>query len=97
MIKITYTDDAIEVAGHAGFDQEGKDIVCAAVSAIIFGSVKWFKPKDVVVSQDNRKNKVKLQLKNCNKENMYKLDLIVQLFQPIAQKYKKYVKIQKGR
>lgn len=38
----------VEVSGHANFDQVGKDIVCAGVSAIIFGTLNAL---DNLVSQ----------------------------------------------
>ena len=34
MIKITHTDGRIEINGHAGYARRGRDIVCAAVSAL---------------------------------------------------------------
>lgn len=34
MIEITRQPDGIVVAGHAGYAEPGKDIVCAAVSAL---------------------------------------------------------------
>ena len=39
MIKIKYSlgnKNRIEIKGHAGFDQKGRDIVCAGVSAIFY-------------------------------------------------------------
>lgn len=38
MITITYTQDKhrVEVQGHAGYDEPGKDIVCASVSALVY-------------------------------------------------------------
>ena len=34
MIEITRQPDGIKVSGHAGYDEPGKDIVCAAVSTL---------------------------------------------------------------
>ena len=39
MIKIKLSEDYIEVKGHAGYDDFGKDIVCASVSSIIITSI----------------------------------------------------------
>lgn len=44
MIKVSFyyqTNNIVrtEVEGHANFDQYGKDIVCAGISAIVFGSL----------------------------------------------------------
>lgn len=34
MIAITVQPDRITVSGHAGYDEPGKDIVCAAISTL---------------------------------------------------------------
>lgn len=34
MITITHTPGEIRIEGHAGYDEPGKDIVCAAVSVL---------------------------------------------------------------
>lgn len=45
MITARYTTDngryALTVEGHAGYDEYGKDIVCAAVSALVFALLGW--------------------------------------------------------
>lgn len=41
-IKVNRQDDLIEsvsINGHAGYDEYGKDIVCAAVSSIVITSI----------------------------------------------------------
>lgn len=35
MIRITMTHSSIKIKGHAEYAEHGKDIVCAAVSAIL--------------------------------------------------------------
>ena len=95
MIKIKYTTTSLTITGHAGYENPGKDIVCAGVSAIILGAIKWFKPQDIELTQT--KNKLIVKLNNTKPENMMKLDLIVTQLKPIAKKYKKYIKISKGR
>lgn len=39
MIKIQISDNKITITGHANFDDYGKDIVCAAVSATVITTV----------------------------------------------------------
>lgn len=34
MIMIKHSEDRIEIEGHAGYADHGKDIVCAAISAL---------------------------------------------------------------
>jgi len=35
MITITVTSNSIEAKGHANYNEHGKDIICAAVSALM--------------------------------------------------------------
>lgn len=97
MILIKYTDTTIEVTGHANFAKKGNDIVCAAVSAIIMGAINWFQAKDIEVKENKKKGQITIVIKNRKPENMLMLDLVVQQLKPIAKKFKKYVKIKKGR
>ena len=45
MIKVTYITDGIShdlmLQGHAGYAPHGEDIVCAAVSGIIYSLLGW--------------------------------------------------------
>lgn len=40
MIAVNVRQDGITVAGHAGYAEAGKDIVCAGVSALVQGLIK---------------------------------------------------------
>lgn len=53
MVKVSFyyqTNNIVraEVEGHSNFDQVGKDIVCAGISAVVFGSLNAL---DNLVSQ----------------------------------------------
>ena len=39
MIKVVIKNDSITISGHANYDDYGKDIVCAAVSATVITTV----------------------------------------------------------
>ena len=39
MIKVIKKNNVIEISGHAGYDEFGKDIVCASVSSVIMTTV----------------------------------------------------------
>ena len=39
MIKVLIKDKSITISGHANYDEYGKDIVCAAVSATVITTV----------------------------------------------------------
>ncbi len=98
MIKVVYTDISLEVSGHANYNLKGKDIVCAAVSAVVQTASSWFKKGDLDI-KINRKNKVaiKYTLKKKTKENKEKLSLIVLQLKVLSRNYKKYIQIKKGK
>ena len=39
MIRVVFTDRRMTVQGHAGYAEKGKDIVCAAVSALVYALI----------------------------------------------------------
>ena len=39
MIKVNKNGNVIKITGHSGYDNAGKDIVCASVSSIIYTTV----------------------------------------------------------
>ncbi|MBQ0045751.1 MAG: ribosomal-processing cysteine protease Prp [Mycoplasma sp.] len=97
MIVISYTKNSIQLSGHAGQAQKGKDIVCAGVSAIFFGSLTWFKAKDIRLNYNKKTNAVKLELVNKTKTNQSYIALIVKQLKPMAYDFKKYIKLSKGK
>ena len=97
MIVISYTKNSIQLSGHACQAPKGKDIVCAGVSAIFFGSLSWFKAKDIKLIYNKKNNGVKLELINKTKTNQQYLGLIVKQLKPMAYDFKKYIKLSKGK
>ncbi len=57
MITIDVKNNEISVKGHAGFDDIGKDIVCASVSSIIYTTVNGIFniDKSAIKFVDNKK------------------------------------------
>ena len=96
MIKVNYNDKFIKISGHAGFDEYGKDIVCASVSSIVYttvngilnireGSIKFTDSKELVIEILNDDSVV-------NKLITSMLDLLKDL----EKQYPKNIKISKG-
>ncbi|RHP23618.1 ribosomal-processing cysteine protease Prp [Eubacterium sp. AF34-35BH] len=65
MIKAKLTENMLQVKGHAGYDKPGKDIVCAAVSILIFTfcevnktdiEVKTYTDDEITVEFDSEVN-----------------------------------------
>lgn len=94
MIKVNVTKDRIRVSGHAGYEEAGKDIICASVSGIITTTI------NAVIRLDESAIEYKEQ------EGMVQIDIIkhnsitdtlilnmVELLKELEKEYSKYIKI----
>ncbi|MBO8172553.1 MAG: ribosomal-processing cysteine protease Prp [Bacillaceae bacterium] len=109
MIKVQVTRnqnqeiDTITITGHAQFDEPGRDIVCAAVSAISFGlinSVEMLLDEELHVTM-NEKEGGFLRISppdRLNREKREKvlllLEAMVASIQSVARDYSEYVQIE---
>ena len=71
MIKVNIKNNIIIITGHAGYDDFGKDIVCASVSSIVITSINLclrFNKESIKYKEekDNLTNEHDLQLKNLH-------------------------------
>ncbi len=48
MIRVIYTKNRMTLRGHAGYAPRGQDIVCAAVSALVYALVAALEEKGAV-------------------------------------------------
>lgn len=46
MIRVVFTDRRMTVQGHAGYGVKGQDVVCAAVSALVYALVATLEEAD---------------------------------------------------
>lgn len=59
MIKAKFFKDnqgnlsGFDISGHAGYAEEGSDIICAAVSAIAYTAVGYFEEKKICGTKPN--------------------------------------------
>lgn len=93
MIKVKFYINGFIVENHANFDEYGKDLVCAAVSGIVMGSLNWFDKsmiKEIVV--DENIPLIKLSL-NESEKNTIGLSLIACQLKEIKNNYSKYLSI----
>lgn len=100
MIRITIKKEnnrikSILVSGHAEYDIEGRDIVCAGVSSIVVGGANAICQQDenaaLIV---NEKGNVSIEMKDTSSDTIQVIlrTMITQL-ETIEASYKKYVKI----
>ncbi|MBU3830816.1 MAG: ribosomal-processing cysteine protease Prp [Candidatus Ureaplasma intestinipullorum] len=91
MININFYKNGLEVSGHSEYDVEGKDIVCAGVSAIVMGSLNWFKNNDKITV---KKGYIKIVIANGNDNELKYLSLLNDQLQAMYHgDYKKYMSI----
>ena len=94
MIKIEVTKKNILILGHASYDDYGKDIVCAAVSATVITSVEAIARFDAnAISINESKDKLEIIQ---NKEDDITNKLItnmLSLLKELEKKYPKNIKI----
>ncbi|MCL8209995.1 ribosomal-processing cysteine protease Prp [Spiroplasma attinicola] len=83
----------VEVSGHSNFDQVGKDIVCAGISAIVFGTLNAL---DNLVSQQEVKivepeTKVIIEVLKPSDNNQMILQTMFWQLKTISNQYRKNI------
>ncbi|MGL5268470.1 MAG: ribosomal-processing cysteine protease Prp [Spiroplasma sp.] len=98
MVKVSFyyqTNNIVrtEVAGHANFDQYGKDIVCAGISAVIFGTLNALdnlvSQTEVEIIQEN--NKITITVLKPTNNNQIILKTMLWQFKTISDQYSKNI------
>lgn len=97
-IQINKTNNkysSLIVSGHSNYDEHGKDIVCAGVSAIVTGGLNALaienKNKISYRVEDGYVNVDVLDIENNNLQKI--MDVIIIQLKTIEESYKKYIKI----
>lgn len=94
MIKIKVKDDKIIITGHAGFDDYGKDIVCASVSSIIITTVNGImKLNSEVIDFNQEQDKLEIKVLKYTKESDILIKNMLDLLEELELKYSKNIKI----
>jgi len=104
MINISIVTDkkgfvwGFEIKGHAGYDEYGKDIVCAAVSTLAYTAVGAISEMTKMVTYSQKDGYMKCNIpRNISDDNKNTikiiLDTIVIGFKQIELSYKGYVKV----
>ena len=63
MIRAALGDNTLSLCGHAGFAPTGQDIVCAAVSALVYALIGTLEQHDNVAALECRKGHVSVTAK----------------------------------
>lgn len=94
MIKVTVAKDKIKVFGHAGYEEAGKDIVCASVSSIVTTTINAVIriEEDSIVYEEKDGMVIIDILKHTSITDTLILNM-VELLKELEKEYSKYIKI----
>ena len=98
MIKVVYNDNYknLKITGHAGYADQGKDIVCASASSIILSSVNLAIEFNKNVKFTDDLNKIEIE-NNTNDENVKKVfSNMITCLEDLEKQYPDNIKISKG-
>ena len=98
MIKVVYNNDFknLKITGHAGYADQGKDIVCASASSIILSSINLAIEFNSNVKYTDDLNKIEV-INNTNDSNVTKVfSNMISCVEELERQYPDNIKISKG-
>lgn len=98
MIKVVYNNDFknLKITGHAGYADQGKDIVCASASSIILSSINLAIEFNSNVKYTDDLNKIEV-INNTNDSNVTKVfSNMIACLKELERQYPDNIKISKG-
>lgn len=88
----------ITISGHSGYDEYGKDIVCAAVSSIVITSVNGILSIDSdSLGYINRDGYIEISIKKHSEVIDILIQNMINLLKELKRDYNKYIKIEEVR
>lgn len=97
MTKISYTEKdgkiSLYVSGHANYNEDGKDIVCAAVSALTQAFLLAISEHHALDRVDIRKGIFRVDVSNCGERESGMFATTVSGLKAIAEVYPDFVKV----
>ena len=100
MIDIRYTQHdihitSLEISGHAGSAESGKDLVCAAVSGITFGLLNALDELTDVKKMTVGDNLIQVKVDNPTAESDLLLSAGIIQLKTVQQQNQRFIKIKK--
>ena len=94
MIKVEISDKKIRVLGHAGYDDYGRDIVCASVSSIVITSVNAILSFDnEAINYEEKKDELIINILKTDKVTKKLLDNMIDLLKELSNQYEENIKV----
>lgn len=94
MIKISIKKDNITIKGHSGYEEEGKDIVCASISSITITTVNaLLRIYEDCITYNESDGYLEIKINKRNEVIDALIENMIALFKELEVKYKKYIEI----
>ena len=94
MIKISIRNNIITIAGHALYDDYGKDIVCASVSSIVITSINLCLRFDKdSIKYKKKTDKLAIEVLSSDEKVTLTIENMIMMLEELASTYKKNIKI----
>ena len=95
MIKVIKKNKVIEISGHAGYDEYGRDIVCASVSSVIMTTVNSIMNMDnSSISYIDDGNKIIIEKLKDNDIVDKLLNTMIFILKDLEEQYKENIKVE---
>lgn len=96
MIKVKVKPDCIVVKGHAGYEEAGKDIVCASVSSIVTTTVNGIISLNPnTIDYDSSEGLVKIDILKDDETTKKLIDNMTNMLEELSQDYPKNIKVER--
>lgn len=92
MIRVTAEPGQLTVQGHADYAPAGKDIVCAAVSALVLALAERLQEKNLVKELVMRPGYVRIAIRGAERET----ELVKCGLRQLERKYPRCVQVEEG-
>ena len=94
MIKVNIKNNIIIITGHAGYDDFGKDIVCASVSSIVITSINLCLRFDKdSIKYKKETDKLTIEVLSSDEKVTLTIENMLMMLEELASTYKKNIKI----
>lgn len=97
-VKYSYKDNhyiSLNVKGHAEFSEEGKDLVCASASSIMFGLMNALDELNKKIDIEELDNEINIINNSKNSKADDYIELAIYQLKTLEKSYKKYVRVER--
>lgn len=98
MVKVIYNTNSLKMKGHADYAEYGKDIVCAAISALVTCTVNnlySLSNKPVDYYDDGKSLEIKIN--NDDEISSKLLNNLIEMLKQLEESYPKNIKIEREK